>query len=243
MQPTFLDYLHDAYQLNGEAEILSVEEDADGNTSIILKSTLFYPQGGGQPSDRGYLISEGSRFRILKVQFDQGVVYHRGEFEEGEMEAGQTVAQQVDEDCRKVNRINHSAGHLIDVAMLNCGYEFHPTKGYHFPDSPYVEYAGIILPEEREEARLQLQQEVEKLIDNGGAVKAFVVENKEALLDHCSFVPEYVPSDKPIRVVKVAGVGCPCGGTHVNDIGEVRGLVVTKVKVKSGKTRINYKVQ
>ena len=243
MQATLLDYLNDAYQLEGLAEIVNIHKEEDGKHAIVLKATLFYPQGGGQPSDQGCLNTEHSRFHIHKVRFDQGVVYHIGEFEKGKMEAGETVGQQVEECQRKVNRINHSAGHWIDVAMLNCGFEFHPTKGYHFPDSPYVEYAGIIEPEQREKARLQLQEEVEQLIGKGGVVNDFVVNDKEALRDHCNYVPDYVPSDKPIRVVQVAGVGCPCGGTHVKDIKEIHGLVVTKVKVKSGKTRINYKVQ
>ena len=243
MQATLLDYLNDAYQLEGTAEIVAIQDEEEGKKSIVLKSTLFYPQGGGQPSDQGCLDSEEARFQVHKVRFHQGIVYHIGEFEKGKMEAGETVGQQVEECQRKVNRINHSAGHLIDVAMLNCGFEFHPTKGYHFPDSPYVEYAGIIEPEQREQARLQLQEEVEQLIGKGGVVNDFVVNDKVALKDHCNYVPDYVPSDKPIRVVQVAGVGCPCGGTHVKDIKEIHGLMVTKVKVKSGKTRINYKVQ
>jgi Ser-tRNA(Ala) deacylase AlaX len=184
MQATLLDYLNDAYQLEGTAEIVAIQDEEEGKKSIVLKSTLFYPQGGGQPSDQGCLDSEASRFHVHKVRFDQGVVYHIGEFEKGEMKAGEKVVQLVNECQRKVNRINHSAGHLIDVAMLNCGFGFHPTKGYHFPDSPYVEYAGIIEPEQREKARLQLQEEVEQLIGKGGVVNDFVVNDKVALRDH-----------------------------------------------------------
>lgn len=49
-------------------------------------------------------------------------------------------------------------------------------------------------------------------------------------------------SDGIIRVVKVAGCYCPCGGTHVRSSSEIGSIKITKVKVKSGNTRVGYSI-
>ena len=48
----------------------------------------------------------------------------------------------IDENKRRLYARLHSAGHLLDVAVSNIGLSWQPGKGYHFPDSPYVEYIG-----------------------------------------------------------------------------------------------------
>jgi Ser-tRNA(Ala) deacylase AlaX len=49
----------------------------------------------------------------------------------------------IDSQKRIFNARNHSAGHLIDIAMKNIGLGYlKPTKGFHFPEGSYVEYEG-----------------------------------------------------------------------------------------------------
>ena len=159
-----------------------------------------------------------------------------------DLEIGTEVELFVQEERRSLNSRIHTGGHLIDTAMINCGYDLHPVKGYHFPDSPYVEYEGMIDPEDRERICRELEVEANKLIASGQVVESFIVEDYDQLKEHCSTVPAYVPKDKPIRVVKVGGVGCPCGGTHVADLSQVGELTVPKIKAKSGNIRVSYRV-
>lgn len=42
------------------------------------------------------------------------------------------------------------------------------------------------------------------------------------------------------RIVTVAGLSCPCGGTHVRSTRELKGTQVTKVKAKKGTLRVSY---
>ena len=163
-------------------------------------------------------------------------------FENKSFNVGDTVLLKVDEPKRLINCKNHTAGHLVDVAMINCGYGFQPTKGYHFNDSPYVEYNGVIPVEERENAKTLLENEANRLIGLGAEISSFIVKESSMLNEHCSFVPDYIPEGKPIRVVKVAGVGCPCGGTHIENLSEINTFRISKIKLKGGKTRINYRV-
>jgi Ser-tRNA(Ala) deacylase AlaX len=49
----------------------------------------------------------------------------------------------IDEAVRKLNARLHSAGHLLDVAVSRLKLDWKAGKGYHFQDSPYVEYVGV----------------------------------------------------------------------------------------------------
>jgi len=81
----------------------------------------------------------------LKIRDD--VILHIGKFEP----AGATFAEgsevecHVDEAKRRLFARVHSAGHLLDVAMLKAGRsDLRPSKGYHFAQGAYVEYIGNV---------------------------------------------------------------------------------------------------
>jgi len=237
---TLLLYLSDS-SLVSSAEVLALAE-TDFGPAVVLDQTLFYPQGGGQPCDVGFMELQQRQVKIISVRFDSGIVYH---FTQGNTElpsVGDIVNLSIDGERRLLNSRIHTGGHLIDTAMINCGYDFDPIKGYHFPDSPYVEYEGLIDLEDRERICMELEEEANKLIALGQPVESFIVDEYDQLKDHCSTVPEYVPKDKPIRVVKVGGVGCPCGGTHVEDLSELGQLSVPKIKSKGGNIRVSYRI-
>lgn len=233
---TILEYLNDSNTTSDTAVVVDAGENEFGQY-IILDSTIFYPQGGGQPCDTGSI----GNFTVNKVVFSNTTVLHYGN---GEVPTiGQHVDISIDADRRWSNSMIHTAGHLLDVAMMNCGFNFPPTKGYHFPDSPYVEYHGVIEPEKREETKRLLNSELERLIGVGSEIRSELVHNKNDLKTLCPFVPDYIPEDKPTRVVTVVNnIGCPCGGTHINNINELGKVEVHRIKVKSGNTRVSYRI-
>ncbi|HIO71867.1 MAG TPA: hypothetical protein EYN38_02040 [Flavobacteriales bacterium] len=240
---TALLYFDDAELYTANASVLDVRISTEGDTQLILDRTIFYPQGGGQPFDLGTVQTENSVFEIESVRFADGFVLHNGNFRSGNIKVGEAVDLKIDVERRVLNAKNHTAGHLIDAAMANCNFNFTPTKGYHFPDSPYVEYNGMIEADDREAAMEKLDAELARLISTGGKVEALLVDSYADLKDYCQFVPAYVPKDKPVRVVRVAGLGCPCGGTHMSEISDLVSVKVSKIKSKSGNVRIGYQVQ
>jgi Ser-tRNA(Ala) deacylase AlaX len=239
---TALTYLDDPYQLTLSATVLDIETREDGLVSLILDQTVFYPQGGGQPYDLGVISTADATFEVQQVRFTpDGFVHHIGASSDG-FKAGDAVELQVDEERRMLHCRLHTAGHLVDVAMIKAGFDFEPSKGYHFADSPYVEYKGSIDAEDRPAAIERLNSELGALIDANAVVKWRTVLDKEALTEDCKFIPDYLPEGKPIRVVTVSGLGCPCGGTHVKTNGEIGRVTVKKIKVKSGNTRVSYQL-
>ena len=230
---TKLLYLEDTYLFTGSAYIQEIGANEHG-TYIILDQTIFYPQWWGQPSDTGSISSRNSRFQVESVRIDEiGIVYHYGQCLSGAFQKWETVSLKIDPARRIENAKNHSAGHLIDVAMKNIGMNsVHATKGYHFPQWPYVEYAWI-LGESESVVSEKLEQELARLIQQDIRV--------EVTLDTSQDIK--APMWKTPRYVKYDGYdGCGCGGTHVQNSGEIGHIHIKKIKSKDGMIRVSYQV-
>ena len=151
-------YLLDTYRFEAEAEVLSVKLSDDGKLpagtyALYTDASIFHPQGGGQPSDRGTIaIKSGDQelvFAVENVRMQpDGQICHFGRFESGDVPALTLPCHaqlKVDEPYRRLCARIHSGGHIIDAAMertIKSGdIELPPLKaekGYHFPDGAYV---------------------------------------------------------------------------------------------------------
>ncbi len=106
-----------------DTQVISCTPESDGRYCVILQSTLFHPQGGGQPSDRGTI---GNANMLQSIQ-DGDIVLH---FTDAKVELG-NVRIHVDENLRHQHARYHSAGHLISYVGENFGW--HGYKGNHRP--------------------------------------------------------------------------------------------------------------
>ncbi|XP_059632728.1 uncharacterized protein LOC132275285 [Cornus florida] len=252
---TKLDYYEDMWKYQSTATLLShfQSEDGDGRRALILDSTIFHPQGGGQPADTGFIIistDSDFKFVVQDVRSKDGIVFHYGVVEnsgdgfESKLEKGIGVHLHVDESRRKLNSRLHSAGHLLDACMQNVGLgHLEPSKGHHFPDGPFVEYKGTVPPNELQTKQKELELEANKLISVGGKVSAAILPYEEAseLCGGC--LPDYIPKGSTPRIVKLGdNPGCPCGGTHIPDISEIMNLKVSQIRTKKGLTKVFYNI-
>jgi len=140
MQPTKLLYLEEMQQLTCEAYVVNVDKK-DDKSVVYLDQTVFYPQGGGQPYDTGVISTDDSKFIVEEVRLADGLVLHIGHFEGQPFMQGEDVKCVVDEERRMLHTRLHSAGHVLDMAVSELGYEWVPGKGFHFPEGSYVEYS------------------------------------------------------------------------------------------------------
>ncbi|NKZ05278.1 alanine--tRNA ligase-related protein [Actinomadura latina] len=236
--PTRLLYLDDSRRTEADATIVRVHNDG-GDTTVVLNETIFYPQGGGQPTDRGRLSTGRGGLDVRRVAFVNGEVLHIGPAE-GELDAGETAHLAVDPAVRREHALLHTGGHLVMTAVDRLvGY--HPTKGYHFPNGPYVEFDSALPVGEREFFAAKVQDAMDGMVAEDAEVTSYFCEPEELRGDGVH-VPAEIPAGKPTRVVVTAGYRSPCGGTHVRRLGELTGLKVRNVKVKSGRTRVSYTV-
>ena len=238
---TELLYLENYPQLEAEAKVVEVSE-IDGRVVVMLDGTIFYPQGGGQPYDKGVIASENGKFLVEEVRFFDGIVRHIGKFENGTFDSGEPVNLMVDKQRRELNSKLHSAGHLVDMAVTDLNLGWIPGKGYHFPEGPYVEYEGSLEGHDAEKLKADLETTCNKHIAENIETKAVFMEKAE-MAKVCHFVPDFIPEGKPGRVVLFGDFGVPCGGTHVTNLSELKHLTIRKVKQEGENVRIGYDVQ
>lgn len=122
-----LFFTHD--HLTAELEVLSCTPH-DDHFAVILQSTLFHPQGGGQPFDTGWLGDS----QVLRVTQEADRVVH---YVDHPVEPGPTTAR-VDEQRRALHSRLHSAGHLIGNVGETLGWM--PIKAHHWPGEAKVTF-------------------------------------------------------------------------------------------------------
>lgn len=84
---------------------------------IVLESTAFYAESGGQVGDRGKLLAEGVVFEVRDTQKQSKAHIHLGELKQGEVVVGQTLRTKVNATHRVDVMRNHSATHILHAAL------------------------------------------------------------------------------------------------------------------------------
>jgi Ser-tRNA(Ala) deacylase AlaX len=240
MPSTTLQYLEDFSILEAPATIMELFLE-NNRYVLLLDQTIFYPQGGGQPYDKGTIENSHGLFIVDEVRFVEGIVKHFGTFNHGNFHAGDTVLCQVDHNRRSLHNRLHSAGHVVDMAITALKLPWIPGKGYHFPEGPYVEYAGTLEGINKE----NLKQEIEKLCNQfiqQAPDTTLHFMDKEVMKKVCHHVPDYVPTNKPSRVVMYGDFGVPCGGTHVKNLRDIKAMTIRKIKQDGPNIRVGYDV-
>lgn len=220
---------------------------------VILDKTILHPQGGGQPNDDGSLQQGDIKFKISSLATKEGdIIWHVGTFEPAgsTFTVGSEVNCQVDEVKRRLFARIHSAGHLLDIAMSMAGRsDLKPSKGYHFSDGAYVEYIGNVEEKDRKDLVEQLNENCKKIItttpDSSHVFKKICAyEEANSLLERAGGVPAYIPHGKSLRVLKLTpeDAGCPCGGTHVEHVQDIKKVNVTKIVKKGKSIQVKYEV-
>lgn len=241
MQQTKLIYLEDFNLLASDAKILQIAQE-NGKKIVILDQTIFYPQGGGQPYDKGIIEGPSGKFLVEEVRFADGIVKHIGSFVFGNFQVDENIKCLVDEPRRALHSRIHSAGHVVDMAVTALKLNWVPGKGYHFPEGPYVEYAGSLNGMDKEKLKTDIENLCNKFVNENRETKLLFMD-KEKMKEVCHFVPDYIPEGKPARAVMYGDFGVPCGGTHVGHLGDIRKITIRKIKAEGENIRVGYDVE
>ena len=203
---------------------------------LLLDRTAFYPEGGGQPSDRGALRWEGGEARVTHVS-KRGAVKHRVE---GALPAeGAQVAGEIFWDLRHRHMRMHTSQHVVSgVAFELFGVQ---TLGAQIGSETTRVDLGAALGDGDVQRMLERANDV---FARGFPITVYE-EDRDALLarladkSRLAMVPSSV---RRLRVVEVAGVDlCPCAGTHVRSTSEIGQLrIVRREPLGTGAERLYY---
>lgn len=212
---TIKSYTQDAYKSEFHSKIVDMTVK-NGLNAIILDHTYFYPEGGGQPTDQGYI----EQFKIVDVQIDQDIVYHLTEASIDHLIQGQTVQCKIDFDRRLALMQQHTGQHILS----SCAEKLFDanTVGFHIGE----DYVTIDLDKKLNTEDVErLEKRANDLVFENLEVKAHY-PTEEALKNMPLRKQPKVTQD--IRVIEVDGVDfSPCGGTHLHTTSEV-GLIKIK---------------
>ncbi len=226
------------YERTDAETVARAVERVNGTLLIKLEDSPFYPQGGGQVSDGGFVETSTARARVvdvLRVGGDQALAV---EPVEGEIVAGDAVHAVVERGERLATMRNHTATHLLHAALRErLGTHVRQAGSYVGPDKLRFDFThGERLS--AEDLRF-VEQRVNGWIADGLAVRAIetTLDEARALGAMALFGEKY---GDWVRMVEVADVSRElCGGTHVASTAEI-GLfhVTTETSSASNVRRI-----
>lgn len=212
---------------------------------IVLDGTYFYPEGGGQPADHGRLDWDNGYATVTGVRKSHGDVRHEIEDVSGTPpEPGATVEGEIDAERRQKLTRMHTAQHVVSRIVLDeygattAGNQVYPGRSRIDFEPAEFDDEDVALIERRSNEAIDRDLPVRKENRDRELVERDVDEGR-ALLD---LIPDSVD---PLRVVEIADFDmCPCGGTHVESLGEIGRIEITAVTSKGEETeRIEFELR
>ena len=236
---------YDAFTAKAEVLALASEGELAGEMSagskgaVVLDTTPFYAESGGQVADLGVIRTAGGTFRVTDCQKDDGGRFvHYGVVEEGKLAVGDKADAEIDAENRRAIMRNHTSAHLLQGALRK-------TLGN------YVHQAGQLVTAQRLRFDFSHFQAL-----TPEELKTIELDVNKAILDAVD-VARYETDinsakekgamalfgEKYGDVVRVCDIGEYsielCGGTHVDNTGKI-GLfkIVSESSVAAGVRRI-----
>jgi alanyl-tRNA synthetase len=215
-------YLTDPYLKTFRARVVEMRQ-LDGRPAAVLDRSAFYPEGGGQPGDRGRL----GGTRVLDTQEREGVLLHLVE-----APVGGELDAQIDWERRFDHMQQHHGQHLLSAAFERI--QKAPTLSFHLGERTCT--IDLDAPVGKLDLR-KVEAACNESIWRNHPILArdFVGPERERL-------PLRKEAVKGNRVVVVEGVDAsPCGGTHPRATGEVGSVAVLRAqKWGEGKARVEF---
>ncbi len=231
----------DAYARTAEARVVAVETEAAA--LLVLDRTVFYPGGGGQPSDRGLVIRglDGRSWTVRSARKVGGEIVHELEPDGGDPPAvGDAVRVDLDWARRLALMRTHTALHALcgvvwrDYGALVTGGNMEPGAGRM--DFEFERMSGDLVD--------AIEASVNAELAAAREVRVAVLPRDEALAipdlirTRINLLPEGISE---IRTIEIVGLDLQAdGGTHVANTSEVGGIRVTGYESKG---RINKRIR
>lgn len=234
----------DAYAREIEARVVAVEAAAApvGSPLVVLDSTVFYPGGGGQPSDRGILLrgEDGRTWSVQSARKVDGEIVHELEVGVEPPQVGDKVRVDLDWARRYALMRTHTALHALcgvvwrDYGALVTGGNMEPGAGRM--DFEFERMSGALVDEIEATVNEELAVAREVRVNVLPRHEAFAIP--DLIRTKVNLLP---PGIEEIRTIEIVGLDLQAdGGTHVANTREVGRIRVTGYESKG---RINKRIR
>jgi len=219
----------------GDKDTVGKDEEAE----VVLDTTPFYAEQGGQVADRGTLSARGFLAEVLDVQTPvAGFIVHRVKMLKGTLKEGMSVTARIDEQRRRETACHHTATHILQsVLRQKLGAHVHQSGSLVAHDRLRFDFTHFkAIPHEM---LREIELEVNKIIRLNVPVKSEFVPLKEARKKGAIalFGEKYGDT---VRAVHVGPRSLElCGGTHVKRSGDIGYFkILSESSVAAGVRRI-----
>jgi len=226
-------YHTDAYLKEFDATVVAV----DGN-QVALDRTAFYPGGGGQPNDIGWLSAGDQTWTVTKVGKQGAVIWH--ELDREAPAVGTRVQGKIDWDRRYQLMRTHTAMHIL-CGVIFRDYGASVTGGNMEPLKGRMDFEFETM---RQEFVKQIEEKINVEIAKARPTRVKILPRDEAfripdlIRTKINLLPEGIAE---IRTIEIEGLDLQAdGGTHVANTSEVGHIRVTDYKSKG---KINKRIE
>lgn len=218
-------FYQDSYQKTLTSEVVEVLDDG-----VLLAATIFYPQGGGQPGDRGTLSIGGRDYSVIDTRYADdrhNIVHYLQDDDLSAIHEGDAVDMQIDWERRHRLMRMHSSMHLV-CSLITA----QATGGSVGERESRLDFdlQGQVIDKE------QLTADLNSLVAQAlpvtvGSITDAELDNNPELVRTMSVQPPR--GHGTVRTISIENTDYqPCGGTHVRNTAEIGELLVTGLKNK-----------
>ena len=212
---------------------------ANSEVLIVLDTTPFYAESGGQIGDAGLLESDEARFEVSDTQKQSDIFIHKGRLTSGKLKIGDSVRALVAGNDRAAITLNHSATHLMNAALRSVLGDHVLQKGSLVEaDRLRFDFSHGAPVSAEEIRRIEEQVNVEILANSEVSKEVMPIEAARSKGALALFGEKY---GEEVRVVSMGGDYSVefCGGCHVDRTGDI-GLfkIVSESGISAGVRRI-----
>ena len=207
---------------------------------VVLDSTPFYGESGGQAGDTGLLTGEGVEFIVTDTTKEQKNHLHHGEVKSGTLKVGSALTASVDEHKRQQTALHHSATHLLHAALRETLGDHVQQKGSLCTyDRLRFDFAHFEAMTADELSAVERKVNEQIRVNTAVSTQLMDIESAKANGAMALFGEKY---DDEVRVLSMGSDNFSvelCGGTHAQRTGDIGFLkVVSESGIAAGVRRV-----
>ena len=234
----YLESIEAAYLEEFSAKVLAIDQN-----KVILDQTLFYPLGGGQNWDLGTLQGPNGEMNVVEVRGRDSI--HHTVVDTFDLEVGDAVHGKIDFERRYAHMRMHTAQHLVSGIAYEMFGGVRTVGNQIRTDQSRIDFKPIQFTEEmlanlQESVNHQITQNLD--VTDSQMTRAEINSIMPEERTNMDLLPSFI---KDLRVITIGDKQdlCPCAGTHVRNISEIKGIEFTGKKSKGkGTQRVTYKL-
>ena len=234
----YLESIEAAYLEEFSAKVLAIDQN-----KVILDQTLFYPLGGGQNWDLGTLQGPNGEMNVIEVRGRDSI--HHTVDDTFDLEVGDAVHGKIDFERRYAHMRMHTAQHLVSGIAYEMFGGVRTVGNQIHIDQSRIDFKPIQFTEEmlanlQESVNHQITQNLD--VTDSQMTRAEINSIMPEERTNMDLLPSFIPD---LRVITIGDKQdlCPCAGTHVRNISEIKGIEFTGKKSKGkGTQRVTYKL-